>query len=101
MLKMRSSVVVVLSLAVLALSEGLTTKAEMDFASGFLQMLHMDHAPNVSCHRHDIPRYIINLYKGKLAKKPSDFEGTALEGSTTRILFPQGKFTGCFRVLRR
>ncbi|XP_020615779.1 protein DVR-1 homolog [Orbicella faveolata] len=86
---MRSSAVALLSLAVFALSEGLTTKAEMDFASGFLQMLRMDHAPNVSCHRHDIPRYIINLYKGKLAKKPSDFEDTALEGSTTRILFPQ------------
>ena len=100
MFEMRSSVVAVLSLAVFALSEGLTTNAEMDFASGFLQMLHMDHAPNVSCHRHDIPRYIINLYKSKLAKKPSDFEDSALEGSTTRILFPQGKLTGCLRVLR-
>ena len=98
---MRSSVVVVLSLAVFTLSEALTMKAEMDFASDFLQMLHMDHAPNVTCHRHDIPRYIINLYKGNLAKKPSDFESTALEESTTRILFPQGKFTGCLRVLRR
>lgn len=101
MFEMRSSVLAVLSLAVFALSEGLTTKAEMDFASGFLQMLHMDRAPNISCDRHDIPRYIINLYKGKLAKKPSDIEDTALEGSTTRILLPQGKSTGRLRVLRR
>lgn len=87
---MRSSVFAVLSLAVFALSEGLTSQAEKEFASGLLHMLHMDHAPNISCDRHDIPRYILNLYKGKFTRKLSDVGQSASEGSTTRILFPQG-----------
>lgn len=101
MFKMRSSVVVVLSLTVFALSEGLTTQAEKEFASGFLQMLHLDHAPNISCDRHDIPRYVLNLYKSKFARKPSDAGESASEGITTRILFPQGNNAGCLTVLQR
>lgn len=100
MLETGSSVLAVLSLAVLALSESLTLQDEKEFASGLLQMLHMDHAPNISCDRHDIPRYILNLYKGKFARKPSDVGKSVPEGSTTRILFPQGNHTGCLRALQ-
>lgn len=97
-----SSVAVMLSLTVFALSEGFNTQAEKEFASGFLQMLHMDHAPNVTCNRHDIPRYILNLYKNKFARDLSDFGEGASEAQdgTTRILFPQGNNAGCLRVFK-
>lgn len=100
MFTMRSWVAVMLSLTVFDLSEAFNTQAEKEFASGFLQMLHMDHAPNVSRNRHDIPRYILNLYRSKFARNPSEFrEGSSeAEGSTTRILFPQGNNAGCLRV---
>lgn len=89
MFKAWSSVLAALSLAMLALSESLTLQAEKEFASGFLQMLDMDHAPNISSDRHDIPRYILNLYKGKLTWKRSSVGRRIPDGSTTRILFPQ------------
>ena len=98
---MRSSVVaLVLSLSLLALSKGLTKEAEEEFASGFLHVLDMEHAPNISTRRHDIPRYILNLYKGKFARKPSDVSDSASLGSTTRIFFPQGNTTGCYKSFK-
>lgn len=90
MFKTWSSVLAALSLAMLALSESLTLQAEKEFASGLLQMLDMDHAPNISSDRHGIPRYILNLYKGKLTWKRSSSGRRIPDGTTTRILFSQG-----------
>lgn len=94
-----STVAVVLSLAILGLSDGLNKKAEKEFASGLLHVLDMEHAPNISSRRHDIPRYVLNLYKGKFARKPSGIGGSTPLGSTTRIFFPQGNTTGCIKAL--
>ena len=87
---MNSSVVaLVLFLSFLALSKGLTKESEKEFASGLLRVLEMDRVPIISTHRHDIPRYVLNLYRGKFAKL-SDVSKSPSLGSTTRIYFPQG-----------
>lgn len=90
---------VVLSLTVLALSEGLNKEAEKEFASGLLHVLDMQQAPNISSRRHDIPRYILNLYRGKFASKPSGVGRIPSLGSATRIFFPQGNTAGCCKAL--
>lgn len=84
----------------LALSESLTLQAEKEFASGLLQMLDMDHAPNISSDRHGIPRYILNLYKGKLTWKRSSSGRRIPDGTTTRILFSQGNGAGRIKALQ-
>ena len=85
---------VVLSLSILVLSEGLNKEAEKEFASGLLHVLDMEHAPNISTRRHDIPRYVFNLYRGKFTRKSNDIGGSGSLGSSTRIFFPQGNTSG-------
>lgn len=89
-----SFVAVVLSLSALVLSEGLNKEAEKEFASGLLHVLNMEHAPNISSRRHDIPRYVFNLFRRKFASKSSDIGETTSLGSSTRIFFPQGNTAG-------
>ncbi|XP_068739949.1 protein dbl-1-like [Montipora capricornis] len=79
-----SLLVVILSLSILGVSEGMNVENKEEFASGLLHVLDMEHAPNISGRRHAIPRYVYNLYRRK-------FSRTSLNrGRITWIFFPEG-----------